>query len=149
MKRSDCMWIKDIVRQLTKKYHTTCPYEIAESCNIIVFEHDLHHDINGYYKYDRRNQYIVINQNLADHLQRVVCAHELGHAVLHKRVNTPLMRKDTFLSVSKIEREANRFAAELLIPNDLYNKNESIQNIASLHNVPIELVRLKCEKLFL
>ncbi|MCH7321743.1 ImmA/IrrE family metallo-endopeptidase [Solibacillus sp. MA9] len=143
------MWIQKIVRQLTKKHQTTCPYEIAESCNILVFKHDLHHDINGYYKYDRRNQYIVINQNLSDHLQKVVCAHELGHAVLHKHVNTPLMRKDTFLLVSKIEREANRFAAELLIPDESINERESLQEIASIHNVPIELVELKCKKLFL
>lgn len=142
------MWIKQIVEQLTKKYNTFCPYEIAESCNIIIFKHDLHHDINGYYKYDRRNQYIVINQNLTDLQQKVVCAHELGHALMHKHVNTPFMRSNTFLSVSKIEREANRFAAELLIPDEALRNCETFQHIASLHNVPIDLVELKCKKLF-
>ena len=137
------MWIRETVRQLTKKHETTCPYEIAESCNIITLKHDLHHDINGYYKYDRRNQYIVINQNLTDQQQKVVCAHELGHAVMHKHVNTPFMRSNTFLSVSKVEREANRFAAELLIPDESFCECESIYDIASLHNVPLELVQLK------
>lgn len=147
------MWIKDIVRQLTKKHQTTCPYEIAESCNILVFKHDLHHDINGYYKYDRRNQYIVINRNLTDQHRNIVCAHELGHAILHKFVNTPFMRSNTFLSVSRVEREANRFAAELLISDEslknYLERQMTMQDIALLHNVPIELVELKCKKLFL
>ena len=141
------MWIKNKTNQLKKKYNTECPYEIANYLKIHVMQHDLHPEINGYYKYDRRNQYIVINDNLDEHKQKVVCAHELGHAVLHKHVNTPFMRNNTFLSVSKIEREANWFAAELLIPDESFNKYETIQTIASLHKVPIELVELKCEKL--
>ena len=106
-------------------------------------QHDLHHEINGYYKYDRRNQYIVINDNLDQHNQRVVCAHERGHAILHKHVNTPFMRNNTFLSVDKIEHEANRFAAELLIPDESIYELNNIHHVASLHNVPVELVRLK------
>lgn len=116
-------------------------------------QHNLHPEINGYYKYDRRNQFIVINENLDEYLQNVVCAHELGHAVLHKHVNTPFMRRDTFLSVSKIEREANGFAAELLISDEslqeCHNEQMTMQGIASLHNVPLELVELKCKGLFL
>lgn len=145
------MWIKEKTNQLKKRYNTECPYEIASYLKIQVMQHDLHEEINGYYKYDRRNQYIVINDNLDQNLQRVVCAHELGHAILHKHVNTPFMRNNTFLSVSKVEREANRFAAELLIPDSYTTESceqMTIQEIASIHNVPIELVQLKCKKLF-
>lgn len=142
------MWIKKKVNQLKERYETDCPYQLAQHLKIHVILHDLHHEINGYYKYDRRNQYIVINNNLDEHNQKGVCAHELGHAVLHKHVNTPFMRSNTFLSVSKIEREANRFAAELLIPDDSFKDNETIFAIASIHNVPIELVELKCRELF-
>lgn len=144
------MWIKEKTSQLKQRYNTECPYEIASYLKIHVMQHNLHEDINGYYKYDRRNQYIVINDNLDQHLQRVVCAHELGHAVLHKHVNTPFMRSNTLLSVSKIEQEANRFAAELLIPDESFCEYESIYDIASLHNVPVEIVLLKrlCEEFF-
>lgn len=137
------MWIKEKTNQLKKRYKTECPYQLAEHLKIHVMEHNLHHEINGYYKYDRRNQYIVINVNLDYHQQKVVCAHELGHAVLHKHVNTPLMRRDTFLSVNKIEREANRFAAELLIPDEDIAEVNNIYELASLHGVPVELVKLK------
>lgn len=137
------MWIKERIKQLEQKHKTRCPYQLAESLKIHVFQHNLHHEINGYYKYDRRNQYIVINDNLNENMQRVVCAHELGHAVLHPRTNTPFMKKNTLLSTSKIEREANRFAVELLISdNDLY-EYESLQHIASIHKVPVELIQLK------
>lgn len=144
------LWIKNIVKQLQEKYNTGCPYSLATHLNIYVLQHDLHQEINGYYKYDKRNRYIVINNNLDKQMQRVVCAHELGHAVLHKRVNTPFMRKNTLLSVDKIEREANRFAAELLITDENLYEYESMQYIASIHNVPIELIRLKwqCREVF-
>lgn len=149
-KCGDLMWLKEIVEKLIKKYNTTNPFEIAALKNIHIIEWDLHEEINGYYKYDRRNRYIVINSNLSDERKLFVCAHELGHATLHPRLNTPFMRRNTFLSVDKIEREANLFAAELLIPDDslMDCEHQTIEYIASIHNVPVELARLKCEKLF-
>lgn len=142
------MWLKEKVVKLIKKYKTTDPFEIASRMNIHIIKWDLHEEINGYYKYDRRNRYIVINQKLSEELQKVVCAHELGHAILHTRVNTPFMTKNTFFSVSKIEREANRFAAELLIPDDCFIEYNNIFDIASAYQVPVELVKLKCKKYF-
>lgn len=142
------MWLKATVDKLVKKYKTTNPFEIASQMNIHIIWWDLHEEINGYYKYDRRNRYIVINQNLNDEWQKIVCAHELGHAILHTRVNTPFMQRNTLLSVNKIERQANRFAAELLIPDDSFKEYDNINDIASIYQVPIELVILKCEKLF-
>jgi len=142
------MWLKNIVSDLLKKYNTANPFILASLLNIHIIEWDLHEQINGYYKYDRRNRYIVINQNLSDELKYIVCAHELGHAILHTRINTPFMKRNTLLSVNKIEREANRFAAELLIPDDSFKECNNIYDIASLHKVPVELVQLKREKLF-
>lgn len=146
------MWIRERVLQLKKKSNTNCPYKLANYLKVNVLKHDLHNEINGYYKYERRNQFIVINENLDEYLQRVVCAHELGHAVLHKNVNTPFMRNNTFLSVSKIEREANQFAAQFLISDDSLEEclkdRMTTYEIASLHNVPLELVELKCKGLF-
>lgn len=137
------MWVRETVDQLVNTHHSRCPFELAEQLKIHVIRFDLHQEINGYYKYDRRNQYIMINSNLNEQEQKVVCAHELGHAVLHPRVNTPFMRKNTFLSLSKIEREANCFAAELLIPDKDFVEVNNIYEIASLHGVPVQLVELK------
>lgn len=143
-------WIKSIVNELVKKHGSISPYNLANKMNINVFTHDLHIEIRGYYKYDRRNKYIVINDKLDEETQRVVCAHELGHAVLHPRSNTTFMKQNTLLSIDRIESEANRFAAELLIPDNTLAEHGhlTIFEIASLHNVPTELVMLKCKELF-
>ncbi|WP_421930386.1 ImmA/IrrE family metallo-endopeptidase [Lysinibacillus halotolerans] len=141
-------WIKVIVEKLYKKYNTRNPYKLAKLLNIHVIKMDLHEEINGFYQYEKRNRIIYINSNLSDEEQLIVCAHELGHAILHIRSNTPFMRKNTLFSISKIEREANRFAAELLIPDESFIGYNNIYVIASLHQVPVELVKLKCEKLF-
>ena len=137
------MWIKERVATLINKYNTNCPFELADFMNIHVLFLDLHHEIRGFYKYDRRNRYIVINSNLLPKDQLVVCCHELGHAILHPRVNTPFMRENTFISLSKIEKEANRFAAELLIPDESFAEVNNMYELASLLGVPVELVELK------
>lgn len=58
-----------------------------------------------------------------DQDMRLVMAHELGHAILHRRENCYFIRSKTFLSTAKIENEANTFAAELLIPDSLILEN--------------------------
>ena len=48
-----------------------------------------------------------------------VMAHELGHAILHRKQNCYFIRNKTLLLNSKTELEANMFAAELLIRDDV------------------------------
>lgn len=142
------MWVKDKVVNLIKRYKTTNPFELAARKNIHIIWWDLHEEINGYYKYDRRNRYIVINQNLNFELKLFVCSHELGHAILHTRINTPFMHRNTLMSVDKIEVEANKFAVELLMPDNLIKEYShlSIYDVARIANVPQEVVHLKsCE----
>lgn len=59
------------------------------------------------------------NENVPEHLQAFVCAHELGHALLHRNINTPFLSKNTLFSIDKIERQANTFAVELLLPDNI------------------------------
>lgn len=140
-------WIKDVVKKLTKQYNTNDPYELASSKNIHVVFWDLHHEIQGFYKYDKRNKYIVINSNLEEVKQKYVCGHELGHSQLHPRVNTPFLREKTLLSVDRIEVEANTFAVELLLPDSAIYEYKDCElklcEIASIHGVPEEVAHLK------
>ncbi|PEM36727.1 ImmA/IrrE family metallo-endopeptidase [Bacillus pseudomycoides] len=132
--------INNAVNQLCKKYNTRDPFELANCLNINVFYHDLHEEINGFYKYEKRNKFIAINSNLSSTMQRTVCAHELGHAILHPQANTPFLRKNTFLSVDKLEIEANIFAALLLIDKDTIIQGDTKACIAYKSNIPLELL---------
>ncbi|HHY74092.1 MAG TPA: ImmA/IrrE family metallo-endopeptidase [Bacillus bacterium] len=134
-------WINEIVQDLIEKYRTNNPFELADYLNVHVVFWDLHEEVNGFYKYDRRNKYIIINNNLDETSQKFTCAHELGHAKLHPRTNTPFLRKNTFFSTGKIEREANEFATYLL----LYDKNledyETRFDVLKECGVPYEMER--------
>ena len=139
--------IKREVRRLMKKYQTNDPFILADKLNIIVILRYMHHEINGFFKLEQRNRFIVINKNLSDVMQTFVCAHELGHAILHPEVNTPFFRKYTFFSVEKIETEANTFAVELLMPDEYLlehqYENLTIKEAATMYGVPQEICYLK------
>lgn len=135
------MWIKNIVEELINKFKTNDPYELAEYKNIHVVKFNLHEEINGFYKYDRRNKYIVINRNLDEPTQKFVCAHELGHSQLHPRINTPFLRKNTLLSTDKIETEANRFAISLLLYSQNFEDYETKYECLRKNGIPYELER--------
>lgn len=141
------MWIKEIVENLVKKYGTNDPFEIAEAKNIYVIERDLHEEIYGFYKYIRRNKFIFLNSNLCIEDKVFTFCHELGHSELHPRLSAPFLKNKTLISIDKIENEANRFAVELLLPDQAIYEYEdsklSISEIAGIHGVPSEVAHLK------
>ena len=77
---------------------------------------------------------VFINVDTTDTRQRFTMAHELGHLVIpwHTGINERSMTSE--VSYSEIEKEANRFAAELLMPNT-YIKSIAIKsdNLAKAH----------------
>lgn len=80
-------------------------------------------------------------------LQFFIAAHELGHAVQHPDTNTSFLKIHTLFSTEKIEVEANTFAVELLLPDDLFLENNessfTIYDAIKEKGVPIELLSLK------
>lgn len=75
-------------------------------------------------------------------------AHELGHAIMHRRQNCYFIKHKTLLLNSKIEIEANKFAVDLLISDEqlfeyLDYNIEQISIILGYSKKLIEL-RLKC-----
>lgn len=112
--------IKRLVSYYTRLCGTNDPRRIAEFLGIRVVIMPLK-NAAGYYKCMKRIRWIFINEDIIDDEAyfRVVLAHELGHALLHKNENCTFMAKHTLLSTSRIEQEANQFAAQLLITDDL------------------------------
>ncbi|PER31208.1 hypothetical protein CN490_11395 [Bacillus cereus] len=140
------MKIKDYVLKIVKKHGTTNPFEIAKRKDIIVLFEDLGNTL-GFYNTYKRFKFIHINNKIDETTQRFVCAHELGHALLHPKANTPFLRNKTFFSVDRLEIEANTFAVELLLPNEMIfeyqDTNLSIQEIAEIYGIPESFARLK------
>lgn len=134
-------WIKKQVNNIIKKHKTNCPFEVSESKKIHVVYWDLHSEIWGFYKYEKRNRFIFINDNLEYHRQRYVCAHELGHALLHTKVNTPFLQANTFYSIDKIEREANEFAVNLLLYDKNFQDYETKFDCLRENGIPLEMER--------
>lgn len=77
-----------------------------------------------------RHWAIVVNNSHSDVRQRFTIAHELGHVLLHGYTSTHADRsfkirlRDSHSSEGSIreEIEANRFAAELLMPSDIIRR---------------------------
>ncbi|WP_342489139.1 ImmA/IrrE family metallo-endopeptidase [Cytobacillus sp. FSL W7-1323] len=132
-------WIRSKVEVLVKKEKTCDPFELAKQKNIHIIEWALHHEIKGFYKYDRKNKYIVINSNLNYLEKRFTCSHELGHSELHPRVNTPFLREKTLFSSARIEVEANMFAVAFLLQECNFSEFRDINQVCSVYGIPKEL----------
>ncbi|WP_256869960.1 ImmA/IrrE family metallo-endopeptidase [Bacillus sp. CDB3] len=69
---------------------------------------------------------------------------------MHKHVNTPFLRANTFLSVDRFERQANLFAVELLLPDEDWhayvNEFRTLNEISCYTGIPNELLVLKYQK---
>lgn len=116
------MRIKKIVEELVDEYHTRNPFEIAERMGICVTEDNLG-DIQGYYILYSGVKCICLNSCIKGNKRRnIIMAHELGHSVMHEQEQF-MFYQSTLYSVDKTEVQANRFAAELLIPDHVILEN--------------------------
>ena len=116
------MNIKQKATALAKKYNSRNPFEIIKNLNVILVYYPLK-DVRGFYQFFQRNNIIYIDENLSENEQIMVCAHELGHMILHKNSNALFMDTRTHFVTTKYENEANTFAAELLIPDSIILDN--------------------------
>ena len=106
-----------LARKLSRRYHTTDPFALCDEMGILVLMVPLV-DIRGFYQRRLRNRIIYIDNSLPDYLQRWVCAHELGHALMHDGTNAIYLDTHTYQVIGKYERSADRFAAALLCPDE-------------------------------
>lgn len=114
--------IKSLVSYYVKKYNTRNPFEIADALKINYITGPIG-TCSGCYMYMKRHRCIFINDELGESEMKMVMAHELGHAIMHRKENCYFIRNHTFLSTAQIEKEANTFAAELLIPDSIIFDN--------------------------
>lgn len=143
------MRVEPIANKLILKYKSRDPFTIVENMNAYIVYAPLK-GVRGFYQYFQRNNIIYIDESLPDHEKRLVCAHELGHMMLHRKTNTYRINAYTSLNTTKYEKEANRFAMYLLISDaDLeeYREREyTIGQIAQLYGFSESLIKLRLEE---
>lgn len=136
--------MKEVITELIKKYKTNDPFEIVESMGGIILFGDIGRS-NGFCITPRRQIVVYINDQRPRHLQKLTMAHELGHIVLHKGVNTNFLHRHTNLIVNKFEREANEFAVNLLISDEELNeyKDYNLQQLSMIFGYPEDIIKLR------
>lgn len=146
--------IYEEVERLVKKYKTRNPLEIAEAIGITILFRDFK-ELKGFYAIENKARYIVISNNLDDYLQKVICAHELGHDRLHRHFAAYSAMQDYMLYDMKArpEWDANIFASDLMISDTevlIYARLHEYthEQIARMMYVPKELMWFKTYSIF-
>ena len=139
------------VRALIERYGERDPLDLADVMDILVSCEPMGFGDNcckGFYVAYYGVRHITVNGDLPEELRRVILAHELGHAVLHRHAGHPRFVDTVFFdSVDPKEYEANLFAAELLLDDreviDTLKETNNFFQTASVLNVPSELLDFK------
>lgn len=141
--------IIDTSQEVLNKFGGKSIFVTAENSGAKVWFRPLG-SLKGFYLFEGGSRYIVINEGLDDVTRTVVCAHELGHDVLHRELSDGGIRETTlFLANNKTEREANLFAANILIPDsdllDELSYHNDISSVSANLGLPVEIIEYKIE----
>ena len=135
--------IRHLARQLRQQYGPRDPFLLCEQMDIAVLYTDLPLITKGIFFSISGRRVINLSLSLAEQEKTAVCAHELGHAVLHPANNYPFLSSNTNLVLGRYEREADYFSACLLL-DDLEAPSEdcTIEQLAMERNLPLQVVEL-------
>ena len=135
---------------LVRRFGTRDPFRIAGELGISVLLCEDFGSLKGMYRVIKRNRFIFLNKDLGDRMLRIVCAHELGHDRLHRKLAQANSLHEFMLydMTTRPEYEANIVAAEILLDTDeileyIYGYGYTSEQIARAMETDINLVALK------
>lgn len=144
---------KELVRDLLTRFHTRDPFALAEALGVRVRYFPLG-DLKGFYVVLQGVPFIALHRDLPEPMQRTVCAHELGHHLLHGDLaaRTVFNEYELYRMENRLEREANLFAAFLLVPEEAVealhrpeNRGRSLGELAGDYGTTGELFAIRLE----
>lgn len=120
---------EEIVIQILRFVDITKPpidlYKLCEKLNISIFDWDFPNEISGILAIDNNKVGIGVNRNHPNVRQRFTIAHELGHYFFREDKSIYLDFQEASLQsynqdtkTHQSEMKANKFAANLLMPNE-------------------------------
>lgn len=112
---------KGVVDRLVSRYGTRDPFELAKYTGRIVLNVPLI-GFRGFYQYLHRCHIIYVANDLTEFEMAFVCAHELGHSFLHTDLNAAFIDGRTRFAKARYEREADRFAIDLIMPDERFSE---------------------------
>lgn len=132
--------IRELAEGLLSQHNITTPpvdvFELARRSGIAVASVPAEPSMSGFLMRDPRTRRHVVGVNSShhEHRQRFTVAHELGHFFLHDEATTTLhvdrqsfqiqfRDEESGKGTSAQEIEANRFAAELLMPREMLSES--------------------------
>lgn len=141
------MEIQNYVASLCDQYGSEDPFELCDALNITVLSVELPKGVDGFSLTIEGCQFIFLNEDLDERNRRMICAHELGHSLLHPQLNSHFLEEQTYLIKERYEREADEFCVHLLLqtlPDELKGRDSlTIEEIAEQTGLPPDLVRKK------
>lgn len=149
--------LKTLLRQLEENCgvdpERPDPVALAEAMGVRVRYFPLG-GLKGFYLVLNGIPFIAIDRDLPEGLQQIVCAHELGHHLLHREEASRGVFNDyeLYRMENRFERDANLFAALLLIPDRVVrelrrpeNRGLSVKEAARLHGTTEELLSIRLQ----
>jgi len=136
---------------LVERFGTRDPFVIAKETGVNVMFSDKLKRLKGMYFLIKRNRFIVLNSKNSEQMNRIVCAHELGHDRLHREYAADRALQEFMLydMSTRREYEANMFAAELLLDDEeileYIRMGMDVFGIAAATSTDINLVALKVD----
>lgn len=130
-----------------QKYGTRDPFALARELRIELLVRELG-SLKGFYKDVCGTPFIFLSRRLTRTEATMVCAHELGHHLLHRQFAAfGFEEVSVFSPASRREYEANLFAAELLLDTkavfDAARQGYTASQIAAECRTDVRLVELK------
>lgn len=143
--------ISEAVTKLIKKYDERDPFRLCRAMGIkLIFQAmgKAPDAVKGFFLEKNRIRVIVINSDLPEIIQRIIAGHEVCHAEFHRKSGIHAFHEVAlFDQTSEFEKDANLFAAELLLEDsevlDVLNRDTTFFSAAAMLLVPAELLDFK------
>ena len=145
MNNSCEIYATDLLHRIGQKTPPVKPREVAQKLDIPIWEKEADNRYDGYLIKCEDSFGIMINKSIKYETRKnFTIAHEIGHAEIpqHKGYEYKCLKSDigVFFGQKQKEREANEFAAELLMPASFVSEQ------AKKNEIGFEVIKSIAEK---